>query len=212
MKSKYKKVMWAIVILLIISIIFNIKVLSQMNRYEKYMSQEIGNTVRPMASQIIKARDNLEVVIQTNIIDENQYKQLLNTYTDFKVGCSELRYFVNYVKTHDYDYFNTGSVIDIHYFLQRFQYKMKFSEAGENHKLETKQLTEEEMTKFKIIYEITKDYSNIFIDNLGDYKDGELRNNEGLYDDEYNINNETWIRVLQKIFMYDHESKYRNEF
>lgn len=214
MERKSKKFMWFVVTLLLISIILNIRIIPQMIRYEKYMSQEIGNTVRPMASGIIIARDNLEEIVQAKRIDENQYMQLLNTYRDFTIGCSELRYFVNRVKSHDYDYFNIGIELnnDIHYFLQMFKYKMKFSEPGVKPTPEVKQLTDEEIAKFKIIYEVTKDYSNIFINNLGDYKTGELRNREGLYDDEYNINNETWIRVLQKIFKYNYESKYKNEF
>lgn len=211
MERKSKKFMWLIVTLLLISIILNIRIIPQMIRYEKYISNQIGNTVRPMASRIIKARDDLKVIIQTKRIDENQYIQLLNAYEDFTLGCGKLRHFVNRVKAHDYNYFNIGIELDIHYYLQMFRYKMKFSEPGVKPKPEVKQLTDEEVAKFKIIYEVTKDYSNIFINNLGDYKTGELHNREGLYDD-YNINNETWIIVLQKIFKYNHESKYKNDF
>lgn len=209
--NKTHKIIWILSAILVISLVVNIRVISKQIKYERYLSNEIRNTFIPMINGILDSQDILEEIIETERISQVQYKILLNSYKDFTVGCGDLRYIINQVNPRDYEYFNRGIQLDIYYYLQMFGYEMNLH-YGIIENIEFKELTNEELKKFKIIREVTGDYSDIFIKELGDTKTGEVTNNEGKSYYEYDINDEKWILVLQEIFKYNRESKYKDEF
>jgi len=193
--------------------IYNIKVTTRLERYEEYHSQIIGNLIRPSASAIIDSKNILEEIIENKKIDENQYQSLELNQVKFITKFEELRYFAIKVIDTEQKYDIASAHIDLLNYLRTFKYDNEFFNGQLDYKNpKEKKLANKELEKFLSMKQVMTDYSNIFIKELGDYKTGKLENSSHLYDYEYNVNNEKWILVLSKIFQYNRDSQYKDEF
>lgn len=213
MKNKYSLLVLLLVVALGVSIVFNIKVVSKLKKYEDYHSQKVGNSIRPAASNAIKSKNILEEIVKNKKIDENQYQELeVGQLTSLR-DLHELRYFANRVINTKKKYDIPSDYIDFLNYLRRFKYDNEFSNRKFDYtNPKEKILTSQELEKFQIMKLVMTDYSNIFIKGLSDYKTGELENSKHFYDYEYNMNNEKWILVLEKIFQYNRDSQYKDKF
>lgn len=66
-KTKFNRILiFGILLILLISIFFNILLIKENKRYEENLSQEIENTLKPMGSSINTANAILEEIIKNN--------------------------------------------------------------------------------------------------------------------------------------------------
>lgn len=213
MKQKSTIGILILIVLLIFTISYNIKVTTKLERYEDYMSERIGNLVRPAACDIIESKEVLKEIAASGKINQIQYIELRTANSNFNKNLSELRQFANKVISKDEKYDLTPIYLNFWRFLEEIKFNAEFSDIDldyENPK--EKILTDEELRKFKIMERIINDYSNIFIEGLNDYRTGKLENSHHLYDIEYNVRSERWILVLEEICKYNFNSQYKDEF
>ncbi|MFW5891396.1 MAG: hypothetical protein ACOCUI_04175 [bacterium] len=211
-----RNIMILIILLIIISLVslfYNIEVVAKLKRYEDYHSQEIGNSTRSAASSSISSKNILERVVKDEKINENQYQELENDQRILVVELFGLRYFANRVIDSNKQYDIPSDYMKFLYYLERFKYENDFLSGKFDHKNpKVKILTNEELKKFQIMKIVMTEYSDIFVNDLGDYKTGKLDNSSNLYENDYNVNNEKWILVLEQIFQYNQNSQYKDEF
>jgi hypothetical protein len=212
-KNKLSTPIIILIVLFLISIFYNIEFVTKLKRYEDYHSQEIGNSIRPAASSSISSKNILEKVVEDKQIDEIQYQELENDQRILVVELFELRRFANQVIHSDKQYDIPSDYMNFLYYLERFKYENDFlSEKFDHKNPKVKILTHDELIKFQIMKIVMTDYSSIFINDLGDYKTGELDNSSNLYENDYNANNKKWVLILEQIFQYNRDSQYKNEF
>ena len=213
LKNKYLVYTIVLAVLLVISIIYCSRISSELERYKEYHTNKIGNLMRPIASDVMECKEILTQIVENKKIDQNQLEMLISNQSIFKMSIYELEDFANQVIDDEQEYDIPQDYIDFDWFLYDFEYTSQITSGKyDPSKLKEKVLSSEELEKFVIMKQVMSDYSEIFVNGLSDYKNGEFDNRGGFYDDEYDVDSEEWILVLMKIFQYNRDSEYKDQF
>lgn len=89
-KTGHGQIITAMMICLTISIAFNINISAKNKKYEKYLSEQIGNTLKPMGADMNEAKLLLDKANRSGYISKDDLYSLYNYHLQFILGIQDL--------------------------------------------------------------------------------------------------------------------------
>ncbi len=180
--SKNSLIIYLIIILLLASVYLNISTIQQNKKYENYLTQEIGNTLRPMGSSIETGNEMLENALNDGSISGRQLIDLFFIFEGFTLKHQDLGYLA-YI-TQDRSISIPENTWDFSRYLNQMinENSLWLHQVAETE--EVISLNAEHLITFRQVQSVTERYKEIFVD----YEDW-----------DYSVTNEHWIIILDKI-------------
>jgi hypothetical protein len=143
-------------VLVIISACFNISYASQNKKYKDYLSEQIGNMLRPMGEKINDAKVVLEKANESGSISKDDMNSLYNCYNTFAFGTQDLFHLYLMVGKHKY------IIQQPSYYFEAYRELEIINRNVQSMNDSVHKLTDSDKESFKWIQKITNNYVNIF--------------------------------------------------
>lgn len=158
----------------------NISYAQQNKKYENYLSEQIGNTLRPMGTKINDAKIILEKVNKSGYISKDDMNSLCNCYYTFEFGMQDLCHLYSMIEKNQY-----MPIQPCYYYQSYNELSILNREKVQSGIVPLYTLTDSDKESFRWIQKVTNEYVNIF---GTDYNNWDL-----------SISKNKWIDTIKQI-------------
>jgi hypothetical protein len=172
--------------ILMVSLIANLIIFPRMMLYQNYIDEELSSATNEMLISIYDAQIIVQQVIDSQMINEHQFKEIYKGYDGFRDELNTLVTFIYEFKDENRDLSNIHSAADLENLLQDFgiDNNLSFSKKLSDDVITTN-LSESEIELFEQINRKSLEF-------LADFDEED-------HPAEYHITDEDWVKIVEGI-------------